>query len=384
MNQQELQLLLSKGEDSLNQFKSISNNPEQLAAELVAFSNCAGGKLYIGVQDDGSIVGLSLQDVQRLNNMLSNVASQHVHPSINPLSENVHTDSGIVIVVTVSSGTSKPYTDNQGSIWVKSGGDKRKVTARKEIQRMFQSAGLVHADEVPVTGMTCSDVDVLYFSNFFEDIYGETVENQNISLEKLLENMNLVKNGMLNLAGALLFSRRSRYMLPSFIVKAVAYPGTDIDKEHYKDSRDFSGKLEEVFSGALSFIMNNIPYAQGNQNINSIAEPIVPQTVWEELLANALLHRDYFISSAIRIFLFKDRVEIISPGHLPNNLTIDNIKAGNSVIRNPILASFGTKILPYRGLGNGIRRALKIHEHIEFIDDRDGNQFIAIVRYLSS
>ena len=224
-----------------------------------------------------------MQDVQRLNTMLSNVASQHVHPSITPLSENVHTDTGIVIVVTVSPGTSKPYTDNQGLIWVKSGGDKRKVTAREEMQCMFQSAGLVHADEVPVPGMKSSDVDVLYFSNFFEDVYGETVEKQNISLEKLLENMNLVKNGMLNLAGALLFSRRSRYMLPSFIIKAVAYP----DTEHYKDSRDFSGKLEEVFSGALSFIMNNIPYAQGNQNINSIAEPIVPQTVWEELLANA-------------------------------------------------------------------------------------------------
>ncbi len=381
MNQKEMQLLLANGEDSLTQFKCNIHNPDQLASELVAFSNSIGGKLFIGVNDDGSIAGLTINDVRRVNNMISNVASQHIHPSINPLSENVHTDKGIVIVVTILSGVSKPYTDNQGLIWIKNGGDKRKVTAREEIQRMFQSAGLVHADEIPVSGMTVADVDVLYFSNFFEDVYGETVEKQNIPLEKLLENMNLAKKGTLNLAGALLFSRRSRYMLPSFIVKAVAYPDTDIDREHYKDSRDFSGKLEEVFSGALAFIMNNIPYAQGKQNVNSIAEPVVPQTVWEELLANALLHRDYFISAAIRIFLFKDRAEIISPGHLPNNLTIENIKAGNSVIRNPILASFGTKVLPYRGLGNGIRRALKIHENIEFIDDREGNQFKVIVHY---
>jgi len=381
MNQQEMQLLLARGEDSKTQFKSNMHNPEQLAAELVAFSNSLGGQLCIGVHDDGSIAGLTPQDVQRLNNMLSNVASQHVHPSINITSENILTEQGVVIVVTVSPGTSKPYTDNQGFIWVKSGGDKRKVTAREEMQRMFQSAGLVHADEVSVPGMTSADIDILYFSNFFEDVYGETIEEQQIPLDKILENMNLAKKGALNLTGALLFSRRSRFLLPSFIIKAVAYPGTDIDKEHYKDSRDFSGKLEEIFTGALAFIMNNIPHSQGNQNVNSIAEPAVPQTVWEELLANALLHRDYFISSAIRIFLFNDRVEIISPGHLPNNLSIENIKAGNSVIRNPILASFGTKILPYRGLGNGIRRALKIHEHIEFIDDRDGNQFKAIVRY---
>jgi ATP-dependent DNA helicase RecG len=79
-------------------------------------------------------------------------------------------------------------------------------------------------------------------------------------------------------------------------------------------------------------------------------------------------------------FVFNNRIEIISPGHLPNNLTIENIKHGNSNIRNPILASFATKILPYRGLENGIRRALKAYKHIEFTDDRDGNLFKAVVK----
>jgi ATP-dependent DNA helicase RecG len=101
--------------------------------------------------------------------------------------------------------------------------------------------------------------------------------------------------------------------------------------------------------------------------------------VLEELIANALIHRDYFISAPIRIFIFNNRVEIISPGHLPNNLTIENIKSGNSNIRNPILASFATKLLPYRGLGSGIRRALKAYPNIDFIDDRDNNLFKAII-----
>jgi ATP-dependent DNA helicase RecG len=105
----------------------------------------------------------------------------------------------------------------------------------------------------------------------------------------------------------------------------------------------------------------------------------IPKVVLEELLANALIHRDYFISAPIRIFIFTNRIEIISPGHLPNNLTVANIKAGNSNIRNPILASFATKILPYRGLGNGIRRALKAYPAIEFEDDRSGNQFKVII-----
>ena len=102
--------------------------------------------------------------------------------------------------------------------------------------------------------------------------------------------------------------------------------------------------------------------------------------VFEELVANALIHRDYFISAPIRLFIFSDRIEIISPGHLPNNLTIENIKYGNSNIRNPVLASFATKLLPYRGLGNGIRRALKAYPNIIFTDDLDGNLFKCIIK----
>ena len=105
----------------------------------------------------------------------------------------------------------------------------------------------------------------------------------------------------------------------------------------------------------------------------------MPRIVWEELLANALIHRDYFISAPVRVFVFSNRVEIISPGHLPNNLTLENIKAGNSNIRNPILASFATKLLPYRGLGSGVLRALKAYPSINLIDDREGNLFKVIV-----
>jgi len=108
--------------------------------------------------------------------------------------------------------------------------------------------------------------------------------------------------------------------------------------------------------------------------------PEIPQIVFEELLVNALIHRDYFISAAIRLFIFENRIEIISPGHLPNYLTITKIMAGNSNIRNPILASFAAKkLLPYRGLGSGLRRVMEEWDDVEFIDDRDGNIFKVIV-----
>jgi ATP-dependent DNA helicase RecG len=78
--------------------------------------------------------------------------------------------------------------------------------------------------------------------------------------------------------------------------------------------------------------------------------------------------------------VFQDRVEIVSPGHLPNHLSVQNILAGNSNIRNPVIASFAAKLLPYRGLGSGILRAVKAYPHIEFKDDREGNLFMAVVR----
>lgn len=147
----------------------------------------------------------------------------------------------------------------------------------------------------------------------------------------------------------------------------------------YRDSEDVSGKLQEVFERALYFLTRNLRRVQNGQNINSVGVLEVPKVALEELLVNALVHRDYFISAPIRIFIFDNRIEILSPGHLPNNLTIEHAKNGISNIRNPILASFAAKILPYRGLGNGILRALKAYPHIDFIDDRDANQFQVII-----
>ncbi len=119
---------------------------------------------------------------------------------------------------------------------------------------------------------------------------------------------------------------------------------------------------------------------QGDQGINTQGQPTIPRVVFEELVANALIHRDYLISSTIRIFVFADRIEITSPGHLPNHLTVAKIRSGTSITRNPILVSLAAQgLLPYRGLGTGIRRALDDWPAIEFTDDRDGNQFTATV-----
>lgn len=375
MEASELIQIIARDEDSKHQFKADVTNEISLSQEMVAMSNSGGGSIFVGVSNDGTFSALKREDMGRLNTLVSNAASQQVRPPINPQTENISTPAGLVMRIIIQNGISRPYMDKDGVIWVKSGADKRKATSREEVQRLYQSAGLIHGDEIPVSGMTITDIDLGYFNNFFEKNFGESLEQQNIPLVDVLHNMNLIKEGFINIAGALLFSKNPSFKLPVFIVKAIAFPGNEIHETSYIDSRDISGKLADIFHQSMSFIRGNIRHIQNGQGVNSIGQPEIPVIAFEEILANALIHRDYFVSAPVRIFIFDNRIEVVSPGHLPNNLTVENIKNGNSNIRNPILASFATKILPYRGLGSGIIRALRAYPHIAFEDNRDGNFF---------
>lgn len=380
MEESKLLEIAANGEDGSHQFKEDVNNQDSLAAELVAFSNSGGGCIFIGIADDGSLHPHNNTSISRLNQLISNAASQSVRPPINPNTENVAVSGGIVIVVSVNDGLRKPYTDAQGQIWVKSGSDKRRVTAIEEMQRMFQASRLVHADDQPVPGTTISDLDEEYFSLFYEKRFGQPIDKQSEPLQQILMNMRFLRDGMLTATGVLLFGRNSQSLLPAFIVKAVAYPGTDIDVSSYIDSEDFVGRIEDQFNGCMSFIQRNLRKVQHGHGVNSPGELEIPEIVFEELVTNALIHRDLFISAPVRVFVFSDRVEIVSPGHLPNNLTVENIVSGNSNMRNPTLASHATHILPYRGIGSGIVRARKAYANIQFDDDRDGNKFTAVIQ----
>lgn len=375
----ELLEIVARGEDSRHQFKDDTTNAASLAGEIVAFANSGGGRIFIGVGNNGTIHEHDAASVNRLNQLIANAASTLVRPPINPLTENVPVSTGVVIVVTVPDGISKPYMDNTGAIWVKSGSDKRRVTAREEMQRMFQAAQLVHGDDVPVPGTSISDIDLDYFRRFFRSRYEQDLEEQGQSLGQVLSNMRLLSDGVLTVSGILLFAKDPQVFLPVFHVKAVCYPGNDIHATTYLDSTNIVGRIQTQFEESLSFVLRNLRREQMGQGVNTTGEVEIPRIVLEELLANALIHRDYFVSAPVRVFVFDDRVEIISPGHLPNNLTVANIRSGNSNIRNPILTSYATKLLPYRGLGTGILRALREYPAIDFVDDRDGNLFRAVI-----
>lgn len=378
MDAQQLLGRISLGEDSITQFKRNINNDIQLSEELVAFSNSEGGDLIIGVDDNLNIIGLNEEDIRRLNLMISNVASQHIKPAIAPLTYAVDIGGKKLLVVSVKKGIYKPYCTKDGKYIIKSGSDKRKIT-QEELQRLFQESNKLYADESIIHGTTYNDININKFKQYYKKAYDEEFDEKDDEDYKILENLSLCEDGKLTLAGLLLFSKRPQLKRPAFMIKAISFLGNESDVIEYRDSEDIYGTLDELYKNGMSFLTRNLRKIQKDRGFNTEGEIEVPKVVLEELLVNALIHRDYFIDSPIKLFIFDNRIEIISPGKLPNTLNVDKIKSGISIMRNPILTSIGSKLLPYRGVGTGIRRAIKFYNKIDFYNEIEGELFKTII-----
>jgi predicted HTH transcriptional regulator len=275
----------------------------------------------------------------------------------------------------------KPYKDRNGSIFMKNGSDKRKVTSNDEIARLLQSSKIMFADESAVVESSVSDIDRNLFDKFIFTKYGRRLEDMRINLSRSLENLSLLSNGNLTLAGLLLFSDRRQRFRPQFTIQCVSVDAEDITGNTFSDSEPpIDGDMLTVFQKAIGFVDRNMRKLQRGTSFNSPAVWEIPYEVFEELLVNALIHRDYFIQSTIKVFIFKNRVEIHSPGKLPNSLTIENIRNGISIARNPVLQSVAQFVLPYKGLGTGVSRAIALYPEIEFINDVQAEQFRVIIK----
>jgi predicted HTH transcriptional regulator len=378
----ELLALIKKGESSSVQFKERLPHQDSLAQEMVAFSNTEGGLIIIGVNDKtGALNGLSFEEIQQTNQQLVNVASQSVFPPIIISTETVDVNGNNLIVVGIKEGINKPYKDRLGTIYMKNGSDKRKITSNDEIARLLQESKALFADEIPIPGTSVADIDVDYYKKFITKKYNKEFEDLGLELRQSLENLNLMKGGNLTLTGLLCFSNnRSKYR-PQFSVQCISVNATTLIGNSFTDNEPpFEGNMRQVFDQTISFIDRNLKKIPAGKTFNSQTIWEIPYEVFEELIVNSLVHRDYFISSSIKVFIFSDRVEIISPGKLPNSLTVDNIKSGISIARNPILQTMAQHTLPYKGLGTGIMRAISIYPDIILENDIAKEQFKVVIK----
>jgi len=384
MNASELLDIINSGENSRVQFKEKIDNDDSIAAEMIAFSNTKGGIILFGVEDKkGTVHGLDYQQLQAYNNRIATIANDKIKPQIFLYSEVVSIPDGDgekkILVVQVSEGTGKPYKDNNGAIWIKQGSDKRRLTDNNEQIRLFQQSGILYVDEMIVPQTSIDDVKFSEVEEYIKSIRKRGFEDSIEITEILLTNLSILREGRLTLGGLLFFAKYPQKYRPAFCVKAISFFGNTVGGTDYRCSQDIDGTIPKIFEESMRFFTTNLLHVQAGQNFNSVGKLEVSQIALEELLQNALIHRDYSKNSPVRIMIFDNRIEIVSPGSLPNSLTIENIKLGNAVVRNNLMTSYCSKLMIYRGFGSGITRVLENQPDVEFVNDVEGEQFKVII-----
>jgi len=385
MTAEELLETTRLGETSKVQFKLKFDNQEKIAAEMIAFANSRGGILLFGVEDKtGRIEGLDYKAIQSTSSRVSTIAVELCKPLVHILTEVVKapTEAGnrYVLVVYVDEGAGKPYKDLNGAIWIKQGADKRRLTENVEIVRLYQQGGMMFAEEAEVYETVIDDLDERLFAAYFRKEFGRSYKEMGMTYERALQAKRILRNGRITLAGLLYFGIEPQTIRPAFTVKTISYLGNDAGGENYRSKPDdLKGTIPEIFKQTMMFLTSNLKHLQHGRGFNTVGELEIPRIVLEEVVQNALLHRDYFKNAPIRVMIFDNRVEIVSPGKLPNSLTVADLGYGNPVIRNNQIVAFGIHTMPFSGLGTGLKRAMNLFPDIQFINDVEGERFIVIM-----
>ena len=393
---------IKAGEVSGVQFKERILDKYDIACELVAFSNSHGGKLVVGIKDKtGEINALSYSEVQETTNLLSDIASENVVPSILIKIDTVEVEDGNLVVATVKEGLNKPYHDNKGIVWVKNGADKRKVFDNAELAEMMTDCGSFAPDEAGVRDATVNDLDAttikLFLGNRFERVLekkgltGDAFNEASLDMicsaiakghdcEKILRNLRFIRpDGSLTVAAMLLFGKYTQRWMPMMTAKCICFAGNSVGSKVFRDKvndADMEGNLLHQYDTIMDFFTRNLHNVQVGEEFNSMGKLEIPYTSLVEFTVNSLVHRSLNMKAPVRIFIFDNRVEIHSPGALPNGLTIDDIKAGTSMPRNMFLFNNAIYLLPYTGVGSGITRALDEDINVTFMNNDKAQEFV--------
>ena len=396
---------IKAGEVSGMQFKERILDKYDIACELVAFSNSHGGKLVVGIKDKtGETNALSYSEVQETTNLLSDIASENVVPSILIKIDTVEVEDGNLVVATVKEGLNKPYHDNKGIVWVKNGADKRKVFDNAELAEMMTDCGSFAPDEAGVRDATVNDLDATTIKQFLGNRFERVLEKKGLTgdafneasldmicsaiakghdCEKILRNLRFIRpDGTLTVAAMLLFGKYTQRWMPMMTAKCICFAGNSIGSKVFRDKvndADMEGNLLHQYDTIMDFFTRNLHNVQVGEEFNSMGKLEIPYTSLVEFTVNSLVHRSLNMKAPVRIFIFDNRVEIHSPGALPNGLTIDDIKAGTSMPRNMFLFNNAIYLLPYTGVGSGITRALDEDINVTFMNNNKAQEFVITV-----
>ena len=367
---------LRLGEDSRWEFKQIEfagNRPtrprrDDLADEIAAFANADGGVLLCGVTDDGTAQGMSREQLIELDSLLVEASTDSITPAVRIRTHHGELSTGErILLVEVPRGDAQH--DSPGGSFIRVGGSKRRMTSDERLRPAQQrgQASFLWFDEQAVPGTGFRTLD--------ETLWKPLLSAQGAAdPEQGLEKIGLLSGGgngvrQATVAGVLLCSPAPEEWLPSACITATHYRGADRASGQL-DAQTITGPLKRQIADAVAFAVRNMRVAAHKTPARADMPQYSEEAIFEAVV-NAVTHRDYSIrSSRIRLSMFEDRIEIQSPGTLPNNLTVDDMPYRQAT-RNELLASLLGRVSAsgIRGAGGRL-----------FIMERRGDGVPIIVR----
>lgn len=360
MTKTELLELIKNRENSGVEFKRDDIRPEQLAEKLAALLNLEGGYVILGVEDDGVVSGLTRESAQA-EEWAMEVARSHLRPAVIPYWEIVEPEDGKVvgIISLPSDAPDKPYKAKRGSAWVtqiRVGTTTCDATDEEEM-RLYQQSGRLQYDRKSVPGSTFFDLDQRRLINYFRDVRKQECPDEDDTAEwiRLLVNTELMTEDrdrtIPSAGGILLFGLRPNRFLTQAGITAVSFQETE---------KDYAAKERALLRGPVVSLLDKenkvvvesglveqtLEFVRRNTTIKSWIDQggrrhdqwDYPLEAIREAVVNAFAHRDYTISVAdIELSIYSDRLEVISPGRLPNTVTVDKMRAGYRASRNELI-----------------------------------------------
>lgn len=363
MDLNELMARLDAGENLHTEFKEWPITADSLAASVVAFANTDGGVLCLGVDNAGQILGIDSDELDRATQFVDNIARNNCQPPVTVLQEAIQDNQGrFVIAAHVPRGDARPYRTNRGLYYVRATSGRR-LASREELLRLFQSTADLYYDQIPILRSSLTDMYNRAQDTLLESVEQQGFEIVGIPVERLLRNWRLVQDSAedthLTLAGVLFLSRDPQQFLPHTYISALRIPGTDISTEPM-DQAHIDGPVMEMLQRTMSFLEIHLARPHQIEGLEPEVTPELPSAVIREALVNALAHRDYTIPAPMRVIVFDDRVEIHSPGQLPDTVTLESLPLGVHVLRNPTIYNIFLKIGLVTDAGSGIPRMIKL------------------------
>jgi len=361
------------GENSGIEFKRDDIQTHDLAKELVALLNFEGGSVLLGVEDDGTVSGITRPDLEE---WVMNVCRNNIRPAVIPFYEvvrDVEPGKDVAIVrVVPGSGVQSVWQNNRDLFYIRVGTTSRAAT-REELARLFQQRGEFRAELRPMNGATIADLDMRRLFDYFSQIRHQETPAlaDERAWQQLLVNTEIMVEEGVTIAGLLLFGKNPNRFLPQAGIEATAFPG--IEKDYAARERtSLRGPMTPLYSESGEIVENGlveqaVEFVRRNTVVSAKLEDGArrddhfdyPDEPVRESIVNALVHRDYLLfGTDIEVSIYEDRLEVISPGRLPNGINPERMKAGTRATRNQLLMDVMRDYRYVERSGMGVRRKI--------------------------